>query len=55
MEVRHLGSDKNFKIMKNLIQTIEDMGVVILHNREVVDLFTSASIEIEDYMDNINQ
>lgn len=43
MEVRHLGSDRNFEIMKNLIQTIEDMGVVILHNRDVVDIFKSAN------------
>ena len=50
MEVRHLGSDRNFTIMKNLIQAIEDMGVVILHNRDVVDIFKTSDIAEEDYL-----
>lgn len=50
MRVRHLGSDKNFEIMKNLIQAIKNMGVVILHNREVVDLFKCSDLDLEPYM-----
>lgn len=50
MEVRHLGSDRNLEIMGKLIQTIEDKGVVILHNRDIVDIFKSSDIEIEEYM-----
>lgn len=53
MEVRHLGSDRNFEIMKNLIQAIEDMGVVILHNREVTDIVKSSDVEIKKHMDEI--
>lgn len=51
MTVRHLGTEHNFQIMNKLIQHIEKLGVVILHNRDVVDLFETSSLEKEVFMD----
>lgn len=55
MEVRHLGSDRNFEIMQALIEHIERLGVIILHNRDVVDLFKTSTIEIDSNMSSMEQ
>ena len=55
MAVRHLGSDRNLEIMRELIQTIENKGVIILHNRDVVDVFKTSDIEVEEDMNKTDK